>query len=550
MKEVAFGTKATPCPMDAQKSLTKTWPLPCETLPMPQHALQTKLSIHTPTTTSMTSQKNWAYLGRFPRPSPLDLLCHTSVSVGTSTRVLWQSQRRRNSNTSTQLRNGRKNPHMHWQRYRGYMVSYSMSPWSSLLGAHTLPTWKPCFQASIIVLSCHTPHPATRLTTLNGGRSSFIPLPSQETSLGQFPLQTSTPSQTPAPVSALASRLATNGAPGACYQAGKLMDEILAGPRPSVSSSSPSLSYHPAATALTSRFTETTKELLKDGGKAVVKTNRRTPSSSAFTPPSRLKDAPSTLDMSPAKTTQPMSRPEASIRVLHIFCPIYPSPQNYTASLPTSTLNSPLQVLASAPRQTPYQSPAASSLRMNARQSTLSLTVGGRNSSLVPHTTNQECRSWNAQLPASSSKKHTRPAPYRKNLTPLPSPLRPHCPANQRLRLWRPLVPRTQRTAQLSDNDLKRIEDVMAHAWELDTHATYAAGLLNFMVFCDQKNIPEGDRAPASQLLIMSFVSTLAAAYSGSAMENSRSKGLTPSTPACMFPEPRSDMTKTEKANG
>ena len=103
---------------------------------------------------------------------------------------------------------------------------------------------------------------------------------------------------------------------------------------------------------------------------------------------------------------------------------------------------------------------------------------------------------------------------------PLPSPLCLHCPANQRLHLWRPLVPHTQCTAQLSDNDLKHIEDVMAHAWELDTHATYAASLLNFMVFCDQKNIPEGDRAPASQLLIMSFVSTLAAVYSGSVISN------------------------------
>ena len=81
-------------------------------------------------------------------------------------------------------------------------------------------------------------------------------------------------------------------------------------------------------------------------------------------------------------------------------------------------------------------------------------------------------------------------------------------------------MPRDQRASQLSDDDLKRIEDVMAHAWELDTHATYAAGLLNFMVFCDQKNIPEKDRAPASHLLIMSFVSTLAAAYSGSAISN------------------------------
>ena len=60
----------------------------------------------------------------------------------------------------------------------------------------------------------------------------------------------------------------------------------------------------------------------------------------------------------------------------------------------------------------------------------------------------------------------------------------------------------------------------MAHAWEVDTHATYTTGLLNFMVFCDQKNIPEKDRAPASHLLIMSFISMLAAAYAGSAISN------------------------------
>jgi len=48
----------------------------------------------------------------------------------------------------------------------------------------------------------------------------------------------------------------------------------------------------------------------------------------------------------------------------------------------------------------------------------------------------------------------------------------------------------------------------------------YVSGLLNFMVFCDKKNIPEKDRAPVSQPLLMSFVSTLVAAYSGSAISN------------------------------
>ena len=115
---------------------------------------------------------------------------------------------------------------------------------------------------------------------------------------------------------------------------------------------------------------------------------------------------------------------------------------------------------------------------------------------------------------------YQRPAPYRQNLSPLPSPLHSHCPANQRLRLWRPLAPHSQRTSQLSDEDLERIELVMARAWELDTHATYSSGLLHFMVFCDKKNMPERDRAPANHMLLLSFVPTLAGAYSGSAISN------------------------------
>ena len=131
-----------------------------------------------------------------------------------------------------------------------------------------------------------------------------------------------------------------------------------------------------------------------------------------------------------------------------------------------------------------------------------------------------ERRPWHVPLPPVLSKTRQRPTPYRKNLTPLPSPLRPHCPANQRLRLWRPLAPRAQRASQYSEEDLERIEAVMARAWEVDTHATYASGLLNFMVFCDMRGVPEAERAPASHVLLLSFVSTLAAAYSGSAISN------------------------------
>ena len=51
-------------------------------------------------------------------------------------------------------------------------------------------------------------------------------------------------------------------------------------------------------------------------------------------------------------------------------------------------------------------------------------------------------------------------------------------------------------------------------------HATYTSELLNFMVFCDMRGIPEAERAPASHVLLLSFVSRLMAAYSGSAISN------------------------------
>ena len=68
--------------------------------------------------------------------------------------------------------------------------------------------------------------------------------------------------------------------------------------------------------------------------------------------------------------------------------------------------------------------------------------------------------------------------------------------AGQRLCLWHPLAPCSQHSLQLSDEDLKHIKIVMAHAWELDTHTTHASGLLSFLVFCDKRSIPEKGRVP------------------------------------------------------
>jgi hypothetical protein len=44
-----------------------------------------------------------------------------------------------------------------------------------------------------------------------------------------------------------------------------------------------------------------------------------------------------------------------------------------------------------------------------------------------------------------------------------------------------------------SASDLKRIRDVLVHAWAEGTRETYRSGLLAFHVFCDARGITESD---------------------------------------------------------
>lgn len=133
----------------------------------------------------------------------------------------------------------------------------------------------------------------------------------------------------------------------------------------------------------------------------------------------------------------------------------------------------------------------------------------------------------NAALPP-LSKAQRRPNPYPAKLTPSASLLRPHCFARDRLRQWIRLKSRlhnspdsgASRQVRLSKEDRERITDVIMHAWDRDTREAYGSGLLVFHVFCDEKQISEADRAPASQLLLSAFVSNLAASYSGKTISN------------------------------
>ncbi|KAG2746292.1 hypothetical protein P692DRAFT_20739532 [Suillus brevipes Sb2] len=133
-----------------------------------------------------------------------------------------------------------------------------------------------------------------------------------------------------------------------------------------------------------------------------------------------------------------------------------------------------------------------------------------------------------APLPSSQQTSTNGPSPqqYRPGLTPLPSPLRPHCLARERLRKWL-LAGVSTRLASLeasdtaiSDSQLDRILKVMGSSWAQTTKETYGAGLLVFHVYCDSLKIPEEQRCPVSPTLLLTFLSSCAGSYSGTALAN------------------------------
>lgn len=103
------------------------------------------------------------------------------------------------------------------------------------------------------------------------------------------------------------------------------------------------------------------------------------------------------------------------------------------------------------------------------------------------------------------------------------SPLRPECPARNRLRLWRPLHARSLRDhygaqVPLTDDDLDRIFSVVGGRWEASTRSTYGSGLALFHVWC--RDVPEAQRCPVSHVLLLAFLAACAGSYSGSALRN------------------------------
>ena len=74
------------------------------------------------------------------------------------------------------------------------------------------------------------------------------------------------------------------------------------------------------------------------------------------------------------------------------------------------------------------------------------------------------------------------PRPYRTGLIPLPSTLRPHCWAWDRLCLWWPLSSwsSSKGKVEVLDSDLERILDVINVSWATGTRDAYGAVLKYF----------------------------------------------------------------------
>lgn len=94
--------------------------------------------------------------------------------------------------------------------------------------------------------------------------------------------------------------------------------------------------------------------------------------------------------------------------------------------------------------------------------------------------------------------------------------LRPDCTSEQTLRLWRPLRFGNDRGPPSA------VLDVLVNGWSQSTAKTYSTGLRNFHRYCDAAipRVPEVNRAPATEDVILGFISHCAGLYSSSAVRN------------------------------
>ena len=443
-----------------------------------------------------------AFHGNRQRPSPFRHPCLFLASIGTFLIAPWPLRMGRGPSTGLQSRSGSLTPPMTWRRRRSSTASCCTPAWSSRLAGCTSLTWNASWLPLVTTPLFLTTPLVTPLPTFLGGWTSSFPPDSQDPSQAPPASSTDMPSQTPAQVLASALLSATNGERGICSQDGKPRAEISDGLRPLVSSLLHALSPQLASQVSTSGSSETTGESLKAGGRAEAGTGRPTRSSGTSTTSQILTSAFLSHVTSPAeRTQQTVPQGDSTLRLL------------------TSSQLSASQSLSGNSSLIP-------TIHLSTEQST-SLGDAPTPACVPPITTSRICRippTQDRSPPPSlrSVPRRSKPSVYSPSLCPHPSPLRPHCLAQDRLRRWRPSPNVSSRhvSAELGPEELERVFNVMSNAWAESTRESYSSGILVYHVFCDARNVPEELRAPANQATITSFIVSLAGSYSGSTISN------------------------------
>jgi len=278
---------------------------------------------------------------------------------------------------------------------------------------------------------------------------------------------------------------------------------------------------------VTSSLTEITKALSKVGGTDAAATELSTESSEGYIPSSQTTrpNTPFTQAMYAAKIIQPTPHQEASTH-RHTSSSL-PSDSHQSSIGSWSTLNllSPPRNNVSSEKDATQQPPLKGSkiltngIKLAANKAlSLSSPKPGQDAKSPPLPSK-----FDQSLSTDGTTRKAPPRPYRADLTPQASTLRPHCLARDRLRLWRPSKSRlddAEGGIELSETDLNRILHVINVSWAQGTRDVYRAGLLVFHVFCDLRQVPEDERCPASPLLIITFILSCAGSYAGTTLGN------------------------------
>jgi hypothetical protein len=203
------------------------------------------------------------------------------------------------------LSNGKHGAPTSSQKYKSFMAS-CFTPHSSFQkDVHTSQAWRPCSESFTEVHSCHVPHPAILQAICYGGKRSSSDQSYPDQSQPHANLSISKPSQMQAQKLVSGLQSATSGRHGDSCPVGKEMEGTSGGQRLLASSSLSKPSSHPMIGAFTTRFSETTAVLLRDGGKAGAKTDPLMMYSDESTTSRLLLNALSTCNMYQASSTRP-----------------------------------------------------------------------------------------------------------------------------------------------------------------------------------------------------------------------------------------------------